>query len=155
MHAEHEPGTQRGRPTLPLTVPLLLALAVWVSPLLHLARRAAPAPKPPQGKEDPVAGELRRFHDLTEPGEQIRAISRLGPVRDPRVTVLLMEVVQAELDTGAIGRGGVLLAASYALYDYHIPEAEQVYGVKYWIGALMWWQIHEAEVRQRAASLPR
>jgi hypothetical protein len=107
---------------------------------------------------DPVTEELRRFRSLVDPDERGRAIARLGPVRDPRVTVALMEVVRAELDkegTGASADPGVLLAASSALWLYHIPEDELVSGVKYWTGAVMWWDAHGAEVRRRAASLPQ
>jgi hypothetical protein len=69
-----------------------------------------------------------------------------------------MEVVQAELNkdwTGATETPPVLLAASFALCEYHIPKTELVGGVKYWTGALMWWEAHEAEVRRRAAVLLR
>ena len=158
MDAEPEPGAPRTRPALSLTVPFLLALAVWG--LSHWHHRGAPprAPSHLRMEENPVAVELRRFRTLSGPKERVQAIARIGPVRDPRVTVALMEVVRAEVDKGWGQTGeppGVLLAASSALCEYHIPEAECVSGVKYWTGALMWWETHEAEVRQRASLLPQ
>jgi hypothetical protein len=149
VHVEHERGIPRGRRTLPLTIPFLLALTVWATALWD---------GPSRVEEDWLAGELRRFRTLAEPGERVRAIQRLGPIRDPRVTVALMDVALAERDkarAGATETSGELLAASFALFEYHIPEDERVYGVKYWTGAMMWWNIHEADVRQRAAALPR
>ena len=150
--------TTRARPALPLTVPTLLALAAWGFALCHWRVGPPPSPGLPRAVNDPVAGELRQFRTLTEPGERVRAIARLGPIRDPRVTVALFEAVQAELEkerTGASDTQGVLLAASFALFECHIPEAERLYDVKYWTGDLMWWDTHEVEVRRQAASLPR
>jgi hypothetical protein len=151
VDAEPEPRTDRGRPALPLAVPLLLALTAWGFAL-------CPRGSNPPCVEDPLVGELRRFRVLTEPAERVQVITRLGPVRDPRVTVALMEVVQAELGknrTGATDTPPVLLAAAFALFEYHIPEDERVLGVKYWTGAIMWWETHEAAVRGRAALLPQ
>lgn len=153
-----ENGTSRVRPALPLTVPVVLALAVWAIGLWNRPGGPPPTADRPRASDDPVAVELRQFRALTDTSERVRAITRIGPVRDPRVTVALVEVVQTELNkdrTGSTETPGGLMAASVALFEHHIPEAERVYGVKYWTGALMWWETHEVEVRRRAALLPQ
>jgi hypothetical protein len=137
----------RDRSALPLTVPLVLALAVWGAGLW----RPAPAGPPP----DPLALELRRFRALTDDRERIEAIRRFGKVQDPRVVVVLMEVVQAELaKERASGSDVLLMFASAAVVDYHIPKDEWL-PTKYWNVATIWWEKHEAEVRRQAAALPR
>src|SRR4051812_20164980 len=114
VDAEAEPGPPRSRRAVPLTVPVLLALSVWGLAPWH--RPDGPQPPPGPSRVDPgsLAWELRRFRTLTEPGERVRAIARLDPIRDPRVTVALVEVVQAELGkdwTGATSEPPVLRAA--------------------------------------------
>jgi len=152
-----EPETAPRRPSLSLSALLVLALGVWASAAW---RRGSdpPAAGLPAVTKDPVATELRHFGGLADPSDRVQAIKRLGRVRDPRVTVALMELVRAEVavqQAGQTDSSGMLIAASYALFEYHIPEPERVYGVKYWTGALMWWEAHGPDVRQRAASLPQ
>jgi hypothetical protein len=126
----------------------VLALTVWCAGLWW------PAPASPP---DPLALELRRFRALTDARERIEAIQRFGKVRDPRVVVVLMEVVQAESAKDRHGSGEQLLLehASSTLVHYHIPKDEWLYPTKYWTIAHLWWEKHEGEVRRQAAALPQ
>jgi hypothetical protein len=153
-----EPGAAPSRRSVPVTAVVALALAVWGAAAWHAARERRQASNAAAVAEDPVASELRRFRRLSDRGEWLRDVKRLGPIRDPRVTVALMDVVRAEAAEQQAGRPcdeGKLMWASFAVCEYHIPEAERMYGTKYWAGALIWWEKHEAEFRQRAASLPQ
>ncbi len=149
MDVESGQGAPRNRSALPLTVPLLLSLAVWGAGLWW----PAPAGPPP----DPLALELRRFRALTGDRERIEAIWRFGREQDPRVTVALVEVVEAELAKdrpGEMQAPALLVHASSTLVHYHIPKDEWL-PAKYWTVALMWWKEHGDEVRHRAAALPQ
>jgi hypothetical protein len=153
-----QPGAAPCRRSVPVTAVVALALAVWGSAAWHFGREGRPASNSPAVADDPVASELRRFRGLSDRAERVREVKRLGPIRDPRATVALMDAVRAEAAEQQAGRPydeGMLMWASFAVCEYHIPEAERMYGTKYWAGALIWWDQHEAEFRQRAASLPQ
>jgi hypothetical protein len=100
-------------------------------------------------RPDRLATELRRFRAETDPEKLAEAIKRFGKVRDPRVTVALMEVVQREKKMSKL-----LLLASGTLVHHHIPEEDWRY-TKYWDLARLWWEENEAGVRRRAALLPQ
>jgi hypothetical protein len=127
--------------------------------LLALAFAPAPFPHPERGgAADSVARELRLFRTEADPKKRVAMIPRFGKIRDPRVTVALMEVVQegAEKDWALDTQSGValLMVASSMLVQHHIPEEEWI-TAKYWTVALLWWEKHGADVRRRASALPR
>jgi hypothetical protein len=124
-------------------VGVLLGVSIWLG-----ARHLAPSGAPP----DPLALELRRFRKMTDEDERVDAIRRFGPVRDPRVTVALMEVVQEEVAHNR--HGGLLMLASSTVVYHHMPK-EEILPEKYWTCARRWWENNEVEVRRRAAALPR
>ena len=104
---------------------------------------------------DPVAQVLQRFRRETDPKIQISLIRKFGHIRDPRVTVALMEVVLRAADKNwADGETGLLLMASSRLVPHHIPEKDWV-TAKYWVVALLWWEDNEEEVQYRAGLLPK
>src|SRR4051812_2477140 len=116
------------RRTAAIIAVVFVAVGLWLS-----FRNLTPSGPPP----DPLALELRRFRSLTDDQERMEAIPRFGQVQDPRVTVVLMEVVQEE---GAKKRyGGLMMLAAGTLVEYHMPKEERM-PVKYWTCANMWWE---------------
>jgi hypothetical protein len=125
-----------------LSVLALFALVVSGRPVL------AGPPEGPSGQMvlDEVTEALLKFRlepDLKTRGAMIR---RLGPVRDPRVTLALMEVAVDE-DSPLHPLAGAMLV------EYHIPEKDYV-TAKCWTIARPWCEKNEAEVRRRAKQLP-
>lgn len=143
MPAAPDSTPARRQPALPLSVALALALAVWGFAAWEWSR------------PEPVAAELRHFRTLTDDGERMEAIERFGRRRDPRVTIALMEVVQSELARASeVRASGLLEVASIYVCEYHMPE-DALGPAKCWALARMWWEANEAQVRRRAARLPR
>src|SRR5262245_6606739 len=70
---------------------------------------------------DEVAQVLRQFRQETSVRIKINLIRQFGPIRDPRITVALMEVVLS-----AEEESGLLMIASATLVHFHIPEKEWV-----------------------------
>jgi hypothetical protein len=146
-HVDRKPGAEKRRQRAGwIGVMVLLALTVQVA---TVGRQG------PRVMGDPVALVLRRFHSLEDPEERIRVVKLLGPIRDPRVTVVLMETIQAEAARPGVSEAPPLMQlAAMGMTFHHIPESEVIFDTKYWVGALMWWRTHEAEVRRRVARLP-
>ena len=124
---------------------LLTAVGLWYAGHKHSPHVAGDR----QLQSDKLAIELRRFRAETDRVKRIDAIKRFGKVRDPRVTLALMEVVQEEKEMS-----GLLLIASSVLVEHHIPEEDWVLA-KYWVVARLWWEKNETVVRQKAAILPQ
>src|ERR1043165_2375720 len=110
----------------------------------------ADVPKEDAGQVvDEVGDKLLRLRLETYPEKRIALMKEVGPIRDPRVTVALMDVVlndQSEPDQ--------LLVASSLLVNYHIPKEDWV-PAKNWTVARHWWEKNGAEVRRRAEALPK
>ena len=101
---------------------------------------------------DRVAEDVRHFQTEREPRQRIVLLKRLGPIRDPRVVVAMMERVV--LDENA--DPGELMLASWMVVRYQIPpDAKLAIGAKYWTIARLWWGENEVEVRRRAERLPK
>lgn len=95
---------------------------------------------------------LKQFRDETDPEKRVAWVQSFGHIRDPRVTVALMEAVQEEVAkdwTGHAETPGLLLIASFAVVTHHIPEADRTFG-KCWTVALGWWEMNENVVRCQA-----
>lgn len=154
--------TGGGRPGVPITVPLLIAVAYWAWLLVLLAggNRAAP----PEG----VAGTSERYDEVEEAVKSFRRdrrwasrmafIKQFGKFPAPRVTlalmeeVVLMEAVILDEDPNLSLR----MYASEAVFYHHIPPGERPDGAaKSWTMCWIWWQEAGPDVRRRAAALSR
>jgi hypothetical protein len=120
-----------------------LVLLAPTSPVL------AGPPEGPSGQMvlDEVTEALLKLRREPDPEKQRAMIRRLGPVRDARVTVALMELA---LDDNSPLRP---LGASM-LAHHHIPRPYNQLPTKVWTIARLWWDENESEVRRRAKQLP-
>jgi hypothetical protein len=127
-------------------------------PLLALPGAVLPAAAgPPEGVSgrmvlDELTDKLTRLRVEKDAKRKLALVKELGPVRDARVTVAFMEIVlkaQREDDP-------LLIDVSVLLYQYHIPDNDKISLTAIdWTLCRQWWEKHEADVRRRAAQLPR
>jgi hypothetical protein len=135
----------------------LLLAASLALPLLALLGTAPPVVAgPPEG----VSGRMV-LHELTDKLTRLRVekhtkrklalVKELGPVRDARVRVALMEIILK-----AERADPLLIDVSLLLYQYHIPDNDRISLTAIdWTLCRQWWERHEADVRRRAAQLFR
>jgi len=135
----------------------LLLAASLALPLLALPGAAPPAAAgPPEGVSgrmvlDEVTDKLTRLRVEKDAKRKLALVKELGPVRDARVTVALMEIVLK-----AQREDPLLIDASSLLYQYHIPDNDKISLTAIdWTLCRQWWEKHEADVRRRAAQLPQ
>jgi hypothetical protein len=129
-----------------------VVLLLAVLPLLPASRVAAGAPPAASGRLvlDPMTEKLSRLRRETDPKRKLALVKELGPVRDARVTVALMEIVLK-----AQREDPLLIDASCLLYQYHIPDIDKISLTAIdWTLCRQWWEKHEAEVRRRAKQSP-
>src|SRR5579885_3760935 len=113
---------------------------------------------------DEVADGLRKYRKMTDPEAQIRMLGRLARTRDPRVAVLLGEVVWIKGRRNAEDCTTLWAAPLFSHYFVQQAEGELVIKdirsvVKFsppwrWDYDLFWWEKNEAELRHRARQLP-
>ena len=124
--------------------------------LVGMARLYHNADKREYLELDMVGRELRRFR-TSDKSERIEIIKSIGPIHDPRITVMLAEVIQDkdswQCPPPCDGPLAMLLLASSIFVHHHVPKEEWM-TAKYWAVAMMWWEKNETEVRRQAALLP-
>jgi hypothetical protein len=131
------------------TMPRTFAAAVMLATLallLHGTMRAGP-PEGASGKMalDKVADGLRKYRNAATAEQRAVLLYNLAETRDVRVAVALGEALSdAELGDGA----AIMLACCYRpqprlLFADAIGESRR------------WWKANEADLRRRAAQLPR
>jgi len=134
-------------------------LALLALPLLALLLPMPPLPAiagPPEGVSgrmalDEVADGLRRYRVAPTPEAKVAWLKRLAPSRDPRVAVALGEAATGH--DPEVSRWTIGLA--YRNYDLNVSvESESGASVISRL-VLKWWQENEADLRRRAARLPR
>jgi hypothetical protein len=128
------------------TLAVLLVAAVHVVPA-----KAAAAPPPAVSSKhvlEPMTEKLIRLRLESDPKRKLALVRQLGPIRDARVTVALMEIVLKARQEDAL-----LMYASSLLCEYHIPEKDLL-PAKFWTVCRLWWENNEADVRRRAKQLP-
>jgi hypothetical protein len=131
---------------------LFAAVALLLAVLSLLpASRVVAGPPPAVSSQlvlEPVTEKLIRLRLESDPKRKLALVKQLGPIRDARVTVALMELV-----LNAQREDAVLLHATFLLCKYHIPDKDVV-PPKYWTLCRLWWENNEADVRRRAKQLP-
>jgi hypothetical protein len=141
-------------PRLTIAASLLAALA------LVPARAVAGPPERPSGRTvlDEVSEGLRKYRSEKDQGKRIDWLKKLAPSRDPRVAVELWQVFAFASEKRSVAIRQVAkecLARYYVtqgerqLADSGLPDAE-------WGPCVCgWWSKHGADMRRRAALLPR
>jgi hypothetical protein len=142
------------------TRPLLAALCL---PLLALLVAAPATAGPPEGVSgrivfDEVADGLRKYHKETDPEKRLAWLQTLGATGDPRVALALVDAANNQN-----GDDLDCEAADILWWHYASPDAASRRGIvnrqalKAPRGSSFraWWKKNEADVRRRAALLPR
>jgi hypothetical protein len=130
-------------PRLTLTTGLLAALA------LAPARAVAGPPERLSGRMvlDEVAEGLMRYRMARTPEVRARQLARLAPKGDPRVAVAVGEAL-SDPSPEVTSRATRIIADHYDMGIQDISGDQYPY-------AVLWWVRHQADLRRRAALLPR
>ena len=132
-------------------------------PLLALVVAAPAAAGPPERVSgrialDEVADGLRKYHKETDPEKRLAWLQTLGATGDPRVALALVDAANNQN-----GDDLDCEAADLLWWHYASPDAASRLGVVS-LQALKaprgssfraWWKENEADLRRRAAQLPR
>jgi hypothetical protein len=129
-----------------LTAAVLLAALVLLPPGTALAG-------PPEGASgkmvlDEVADGLRKYRNATEPQSRLRWLGKLALTRDPRVAILLHNVTNDAAETERMQIEATFLLARHFIYGTRFDQN----GV---VQTRAWWIANKADLRRRAAQLPR
>jgi hypothetical protein len=126
-------------------VPLLLAAVALLTP----GKAVAAPPEGASGKMvlDDVSEELRKYRKEKDPARRAALLKRLAPKRDARVAVLLGNAMKNP------DRNGI--EAAILFWQYQLPPAARKRAAPNYVEAAEWWEDHEADLRRRAAQLPR
>jgi hypothetical protein len=130
---------------------LLVAAVVPLAVLAVVSPRAVAGPPPVVSSKqllEPVTEKLIRLRLEGDPKRKLALVKELGPIRDARVTVALMEIVLKAQPEDAL-----LLSASSLLFEYHIPQTDYV-TARCWTVCRLWCEKNEGEVRRRAKQAP-
>jgi hypothetical protein len=124
-------------------LPLLAALA------LPPEVAAAGPPEGPAGQMafDGVADGLRKYRKETDHDRRVRWLRKLAPTRDVRVAVALD-------DAWGDSDGGVGTVAQALLAEYYCDPRPPT-SASTWGPVTNWWKKNGADLRRRAAQLPR
>jgi hypothetical protein len=142
-------------------VPLLLAALALLAP----GKVVAGPPDGPSGRMvlDEVSEGLRKYRKAKDVEKRIDLLWKLAPTCDPRVAVALGEALEKyaklaasptdEEEVEKLGR-----SADRLLNEYYVPRTRLYHfqtgpGPTYWVED--WWKANKADLRRRAAQLPR
>ena len=101
---------------------------------------------------DEVADGLRKYRKAKEPVSRIRRLEKLAPTKDPRVAVVLGEMLTGgERGVSKPGyRAAGLINRYYSTYPVRGVGWDATVGT-----ADEWWKDNEADLRRRAKQLPQ
>jgi hypothetical protein len=130
-----------------MTFALLLLLAVLALPP-HQATAGPPEGASGKMVLDQVADGLRNYRAEKDAGKRSLLMDRLAATGDPRVAVVLGELMRDEKEgDGAETTLGIFFACRpHSSVQCHTFTSQQV---------RLWWHANEADLRRRAAQLPR
>ena len=97
---------------------------------------------------DEVGRGLDRFMKEADRQSRFELLQKLAATRDPRVGVVLGEVMIRRVfyDSDVAGA---------ALARYYLPPPVPDDAIAAWNTAREWWEMHEADLRRRAKELPQ
>jgi hypothetical protein len=137
-------------------VPPLLAALALLSP--GMADTGPPEGASGKMAFDEVAEGLRKYRKEKDPEKRLACLQRLGATGDPRVAVALVGAANNEN-----GDDLDCEAADILWWHYASPDAashrglvtDQISSPPRGKGFRPWWKANEADIRRRAAQLPR
>jgi hypothetical protein len=143
-----------------LTAAVLLALLALLTP----GEAVAGPPEGASGKMvfDEVADGLRQYRKATSLAVRIKWLEKLTPTRDPRVVIAICEAFEAgtqwwgrvpppdKMDEEKLGD-----TARRLQWVNFVPTYGFFCGNGLDVHLLDWWKKNEADLRRRAAQLPR
>jgi hypothetical protein len=128
---------------------------------LTLAILFLPAPgmasaRPPEGASgkmvlDEVADGLRKYRKEPDPERRLDRLTRLAPTGDPRVAVALAEA----MNVGEWWYRGWACTLLFRHFENRAPIERHRHGDLIDPIVERWWKENEADLRRRAAQLPR
>jgi hypothetical protein len=126
-------------------LPLLAVLA-----LLSPGKAVDGPPEGAAGKMvlDEVADGLRKYGEEKDPAKRLGWLKRLAPSRDPRVGVALGETFWKVPEE-------VWCGATQLVIRYYLKGEVENPGLGPGLRTERWWERNEADLRRRAAQLPR
>ncbi len=142
---------------MPKIIAAVLMLATLA--LLSPGRAVAGPPEGVSGKMtfDEVADALRKYRKETDEGKRMGWLWKLAPTRDPRVAVALGEAFAAGRPPRMPGAPfyvtGLDTVAAMGLIENRFPPTQPP--DLNWDVVRQWWRDNEADLRRRAAQLPR
>jgi hypothetical protein len=128
------------------------AALLAVLALLSLGKVVAGPPEGASGKMkfDEVADGLRKYRNEIDPVKRIEWLKKLAPTHDPRVGVALGEYYHHAFCVGDDTYHD-LIGVIITHYASHLMGKGEL---PVWV-SLTWWEENEADLRRRAAQLPR
>jgi hypothetical protein len=127
---------------------VLLAALALLSPA---AVAGPPEAAPGRMAFDAVARGLDRYRVEKDLEKRAKWLVKLAPTKDPRVAIALHEALEN-------WSGKVQRTALDLILDYYCPPPGEIelwsVGVP-WMKVETWWKKNEADLRRRAAQLPR
>jgi hypothetical protein len=97
---------------------------------------------------DEVADGLRKYRREADSKKRIEWLRKLAPTHDPRVGVALGEALAEE--NSEVGK-----VAAYLIAKCSYRRASPLITSKFYYDSQAWWKASEADLRRRAARLPR
>jgi hypothetical protein len=111
---------------------------------------------PPEGASEPVvvdevADGLRQYRKEKDPQKRIEWLEKLSPTRDPRVGVEVGVALKESLGSGQVTPEGMyLIHFAVKYFDRYETQGDDDA-----MNAWNWWKNNEADLRCRAAQLPK
>ncbi len=134
-------------------MPRIIAVVLMLATLAVLTPVKAVA-GPPEGASgkmvlDTVADSLRKYRKEEDNDRRFKALTRLAPTKDPRVAVALGEAFDEE------DKGYFRFRVSICIEEYFVPPdfGSQPDCTEFRVRR--WWKENEADLRRRAAQLPK
>ncbi len=128
--------------------PAVLVVLFLVYALLSPREAVAGPPEKVSGamKFDSVTDGLKKYRKMTDLDKRQALLERLAATRDPRVDILLGELLSSDEEEEVFVASGVLLRHHFPQRPYSLDD--------YYRLPRDWWKGHEADLRRRARQLP-
>ncbi len=135
-----------------LRTAILMSLTLAVLAGLTPGEAVSGPPEGTLGKMvlDEVADGLRKYRKERDEAKRVEWLKRLAPTGDPRAAIALGEFL-----SGGSHMYDDLLTVGVSMARYLLPPPVDGEPLKQAQEAYIWWKKNEADLRRRAAQLPR